>query len=306
MPSTALSGTWRRRRRLPCSVAKWTRRSSTASSGALMPRRSGRRVEVAGLAALGRELAQQRALGGAALEGEVAAVAERAARRQRLEVRRLAGDRAQLLRRGLVEARHRAEQARGIGVLRVGEQRIEGRRVLDDPAGVHHEHALAEARDDAEVVGDQHGRHAGLAPQPAQQLEDLRLHRDVERGRRLVGDQQRRVAEQRDRDHHALAHAARELVGVEVDAPGGGRDADQVEQLERAPARVALAHAAVLDQHLGHLARDPEVGVERGHRVLEDHREAHAADAVELAGAQADQLLRRESARCRCSGRCGR
>ena len=46
--------------------------------------------------------------------------------------------------------------------------------------------------DHAEVVGDQHDRHAELALQLAQQVEDLRLDGDVERGRRLVGDQQRR------------------------------------------------------------------------------------------------------------------
>ena len=39
-----------------------------------------------------------------------------------------------------------------------------------------------------------------------------------------------------------------------------------------------LAHAPMLDQDLGHLARDPQVRIERGHRVLEDHREADAAD----------------------------
>ena len=45
-----------------------------------------------------------------------------------------------------------------------------------------------------------------------EQLEHLRLHRDVERGGRLVGDQDLRLAEQRHGDHHALPHAARELV----------------------------------------------------------------------------------------------
>ena len=46
------------------------------------------------------------------------------------------------------------------------------------------------------------------------QVEDLRLDRDVERGGRLVGDQQLRIAGERHGDHHALAHAARELVRI--------------------------------------------------------------------------------------------
>ena len=42
-------------------------------------------------------------------------------------------------------------------------------------------------------------------------LQDLRLDRDVERRRRLVGDQQRRAADQRHGDHRALAQAAGKL-----------------------------------------------------------------------------------------------
>ena len=76
-----------------------------------------------------------------------------------------------------------------------------------------------------------------------EQLEDLRLDRDVERGRRLVGDQQIRLARERHRDHHALPHAARQLVRIRVDALLGRRDADQLEHLDRdrrAPRRFDL------------------------------------------------------------------
>ena len=44
--------------------------------------------------------------------------------------------------------------------------------------------------------------------------EDLRLDRHVERRRRLVGDQQRRAADQRHRDHRALPQAAGKLERV--------------------------------------------------------------------------------------------
>ena len=59
---------------------------------------------------------------------------------------------------------------------------------LDDAAGVHDQDAVAERRDQAEVVGDQHDGGAPLANQPIQQVEHLSLGRHVERGRRLVGD----------------------------------------------------------------------------------------------------------------------
>ena len=50
--------------------------------------------------------------------------------------------------------------------------------------------------------------------QPVDQVQDLRLHRDVERRRRLVGDQHVGVQRERHRDHRPLAHAAGELVRV--------------------------------------------------------------------------------------------
>ena len=50
--------------------------------------------------------------------------------------------------------------------------------------------------------------------QLADQREDLRLRRDVERRRRLVGDQQRGLEHQRHRDHDPLPLAARQLVRI--------------------------------------------------------------------------------------------
>ena len=66
----------------------------------------------------------------------------------------------------------------------------------------------------AEVVGDQHDRGVPVRLQALQQLHDLGLHGDVERGRRLVGDEHLRVVGQGHRDHRALPHAAGELVRV--------------------------------------------------------------------------------------------
>ncbi len=66
----------------------------------------------------------------------------------------------------------------------------------------------------------------------AHQLEDLRLDRHVERGGRLVGDQQARLAGQRHRDHHALAHAAAKLVRIFVEALLRRRDAHLAQHLD--------------------------------------------------------------------------
>jgi hypothetical protein len=95
------------------------------------------------------------------------------------------------------------------------------RRLLDDPAGVHDGDAIGHLGDDAEVVRDEQQREPEAVAQLAQQVEDLRLDRHVERGRRLVGDDERGPAGERDGDQRALPHAAGELVRVLARARSG-------------------------------------------------------------------------------------
>ena len=116
--------------------------------------------------------------------------------------------------------------------------------LLDDLAEVHHRHPVGDLGHHAEVVGDEHDRHAELLLQLPQQLQDLRLGGDVQRRRRLVGDQQLRPAGQRHRDHRALPHAAGQLERVRVDPLLGPRDADPAQFLDRALPRLGLARPA--------------------------------------------------------------
>ena len=76
-----------------------------------------------------------------------------------------------------------------------------------------------------------------------QQLQHLRLDRDVERRRRLVGDQQLRRAGDGHRDHDPLRHAARKLVRIGVEPRGGIGDLDLPQQRERAAADARTARA---------------------------------------------------------------
>ena len=83
-----------------------------------------------------------------------------------------------------------AQQRLGVGHARRLEQISRVGARLDDAAGIHHRDVVGAAGDDAEIVGDQDHRHAAAGAARAQQIEDLRLHGDVERRGRLVGDQQ--------------------------------------------------------------------------------------------------------------------
>jgi hypothetical protein len=94
---------------------------------------------------------------------------------------------------------------------------LRGRACLHDLALVHHRDAVGHAGDDGEVMGDQEEAHALLGHEPLQQVEDLRLRGDVERGGRLIGDQEPRVQRDGHGDADPLALAAGKLVRVGVE-----------------------------------------------------------------------------------------
>ncbi len=117
-------------------------------------------------------------------------------------------------RPGADGARDRAQQARGVVVARRREQHL-GRRACSTtrPAYITTTSSQVSATTPRSCVISRTLMPSSRCSE-RQQLEDLGLDRDVERGRRLVGDQQIRLARERHRDHHALPHAARELVRV--------------------------------------------------------------------------------------------
>ncbi len=148
---------------------------------------------------------------------------------------------------------------------------------FDDLALGHDADAIGEFADDAEVMGDEQHRHAVLVLQSAQQFEDLRLHGHVERRRRLVGDQQFRPVGERHGDHDALALAAGEFVRIGVQPLFRLADADLIEQFQHALARRLTGHALMQIEDFGDLLLDRMQRIERGHRLLEDHRDVVAA-----------------------------
>ena len=118
------------------------------------------------------------------------------------------------------------------GCLGCVEDLVEG-GVLDDLPGVHHEDPVGDLCDDPEVVGDQDDRQIALPVEAVDQLQDLGLDRDVERGGRFIGDQHVGFERQRHGDHDALAHAAGELVRVVPHPALGVGNAHRAQQLDR-------------------------------------------------------------------------
>ena len=139
-------------------------------------------------------------------------------------------------------------------------------------------------------MGDEEDRHVELRLQVAQQVEDLRLDRDIEGRGRLVGDQEHRSAGDRTGDEHALCHAARDLMRIRVEGPLRIRDADPLEQGEHPSGRLGARHAErrahSLDQLCAHLVG----GIEVRHRLLRDVGDLLAAERAHLRVREADEL----------------
>ena len=129
---------------------------------------------------------------------------------------------------------------------------MEGRAEdLGGAADLHHlavEHdpdAVGQHAHHGEVVGDEQHRHVMLGTQPAQEVEHVGLHGDVEGRQDLVAQQQLRPGDQRPGDRHPLALAAGKLIGI---APGvAGVEPHVVQRLEH---QLAHAGAAVIEEHL--------------------------------------------------------
>ena len=151
-------------------------------------------------------------------------------------------------------------------------------RALGDAPGVHDEDAVGPLGDHAHVVGDQDDRHVQLAAEPVQEVEDLGLDGDVERGRGLVGDEELGRAHERHGDHDALSEAAGKLVGVGVEALLGVGHLDHLQDFEGA-AWLSFLEAPWWRRTLSPIwSPIVIVGLSDGQRVLEDHADVVAPD----------------------------
>ena len=97
---------------------------------------------------------------------------------------------------------------------------------------IHDRDARADVLHDREIVGDEQISQAEFILEIGQQVDDLRLDRDVERRYRLVAHDQFRRYRKGAGDADALALAAGEFVRVAPHVVGV--EADQLQQLDDA------------------------------------------------------------------------
>ena len=96
--------------------------------------------------------------------------------------------------------------------------------------------------DQPQIVRDEQIGQLELLLQIHQQVDDLRLHRDVERRDRLVEHQERRIEGQRAGQADSLALTAAEFVRISLEMRG--IEADEAEQFRDARSRRAVDRRA--------------------------------------------------------------
>ena len=199
---------------------------------------------------------------------------------------------------GAIHTRHRLQQHARIRMLRRREQ-FAGVAALDRLAMAHHHDAIRHPRDHAHVVCDQNQPRASLALQLVHQVEHLRLHRHVQRRRRLVRQQHLWFAQHGGGNHHALAHPARQLVRKLVQAAPRLGNAHALQPFNDALLGVTSLEILVTRQYLSHLRANRHVRRQRRQRVLKDHADLRAADFVQLLARHARKFLAIELDRAR-------
>ena len=129
-----------------------------------------------------------------------------------------------------------------------------------------------------------------LLLQVLQQVDDLRLDRDVERGDRLVADDEVGLGGQRAGDADALALAAARTRAASGSTASRGRRTLSIRSATRAlEVGGGLGEAEIADR-LGQDVAHPHARVEAGERVLEHHLHAAAHGPQRAGGEVVDAL----------------
>ncbi|MNZ76717.1 hypothetical protein D3C78_952340 [compost metagenome] len=179
-------------------------------------------------------------------------------------------ERSFLTRHG-TQNRNRGQERTGIGMFAAMED-IRRRADFHLLAAIHDDGAVGDLSHHTHIMGDEQNRRAFLFLKRLDEVQYLALNGHIERGRRLVGDQQLRPGRKRHGDHHALAHAAGKAMRIFIETRCGRGNTDLFEKADRFGPGIRFRHGLMAQQGLGNLVADGEERIETGHRLLKDHR----------------------------------
>ena len=139
-------------------------------------------------------------------------------------------------------------------------------------------------------MGNENDRRAVLFLHSGNEADDRRVRGDVERGGRLVGDDQARIASEGHGDEHALAHAARKLVRISLEQGAGIRQLRRGQHGERPLAAICAPVLPQPGQMLVELPTDDHDRVERGQGCLRDERNRTSEQRAPASRRHADEV----------------
>src|ERR1700689_1595852 len=167
------------------SLLRFTTRTSGAPVAAVFTGIAAESGADAGDIMVGAFVFERRFAGGALRNCARAARMKSASGRWIQRARNRAGNRLQAMAAVAVDARNRFEQSARVRVERVSKQ-LRTRRLFHHARRVENRHVVGILGDDPEIVRDEYDSEAEPHLQLADEIENLRLDRDVERGRRLI------------------------------------------------------------------------------------------------------------------------
>eukprot|EP00825_Cyclidium_porcatum_P015894 TRINITY_DN19133_c0_g1_i1.p3 TRINITY_DN19133_c0_g1~~TRINITY_DN19133_c0_g1_i1.p3 ORF type:complete len:167 (-),score=13.20 TRINITY_DN19133_c0_g1_i1:37-537(-) len=98
-----------------------------------------------------------------------------------------------------IQPRHRNGRQQGLRIRMLRRaQHLFCPSPFDNTPQIHHSHVVGQIFDDCKVVGNEQIGDAQFALQLLQQIQDLRLHRNIEGRSRFVADQQQKKKKQRE------------------------------------------------------------------------------------------------------------
>src|SRR5262245_59294147 len=159
-----------------------------------------------------------------------------------------------------------------------------------DAPGAHHGNSVGDIVDDREIVRDEEVSKAQFLLQIHQQIQDLRLDRNIERRGRLVADDKVGPQGKRPRDPDTLTLASRKTVRIAFDVPQ--IEADKGDELvHHFPARPRVADA-VNDQRLFDNVVNRHPRIQGSERILKDelHLTSKALQSLALERQYINQL----------------
>lgn len=153
------------------------------------------------------------------------------------------------------EPRNRGQQRPGIGMLRRTEDLLH-RAAFHRFSAVHHQYPIGDIGDHPHIVSNKNHPHRHLFLQHGNELKNLSLNRHIQRRGGLIGNQYRRTAGQRHRDHYPLTHPAGELMGIARKHRFRLGDPDLIEHFLRFAQRRIMPQPLVQTNRFGNLLSD--------------------------------------------------